>query len=148
MKNIITGLLRDWRFWVVIALIVVGVIVYNAGKSKGLNTPPEDAPYVETKTASENAVFAEWARTTGNSWVEKANSYFTSWTSWFYAGGMRDLIFAMAKMADNQIIYINNTYNRRYFKTGSFLTKLYDYKLYNSSDYDSVIERLIKNKAK
>lgn len=148
MNVFLAGLLKDWRFWVVVALIVGGVIVYNAGKSKGLSTPPEDAPYIETKTVSENAVFAEWAKTTGNSWVEKANSFFTSWTSWFYYGTMRDLIFSMATMTDNQIIYINNTYNRRYFKTGSFLTQLYDHKLYDSSDYDSVIQRLIKNKAK
>ncbi len=148
MNVFLVGLLKDWRFWVVVALIVAGVFVFRAGKSSGLNTPPEDAPYVETKTASENAVFAEWAKTTGNSWVEKAHSFFDSWTSWFYYGTMRDLIFAMAKMSDNQIIYINNTYNRRYFKTGSFLTELYDHKLYDSADYESVIERLIKNKAK
>lgn len=148
MNIVLMNILKDWRFWVVVALIVVGVFVYNAGKSKGLNTPPEDAPYIETKTASDNAVFAEWARTTGNSWVEKAHSFFDSWISYFYYGDMRDLIYAMAVMTDNQIIYINNTYNRRYFKTGSFLTELYDHKLYNSTDYDTVIQRLIKNKAK
>lgn len=148
MNIILMKILKDWRFWLVVVAIVIGVVVFNAGKKSGLNTPPEDAPYAETKTVADNAAFENWAKTTGNAWVEKAHAFFNSWVQYFYYGDMRDLISAMNTMTDNQLIYLNNTYNRRYFKEGTFLSELYDHKLYGSSEYESVIERLIKNKAK
>jgi hypothetical protein len=150
MKDIVKKTLMDWRFWVAVGLIVAGVFLYNTGKKNGLTVPPDDAPYPNSsdKTTEENAAFAQWAKTIGNSWVEKANSFFSSWTSNIYYGGMRDLIYAMNAMSDEEIVYIGNTYSRRYFKTGTFLTRVYQYKLYFTSEYDSVLNRLIKNKVK
>ena len=149
MKDILKKTLTDWRFWVAVGLIVAAVFLYNSGIKTGQNVPPDDAPYpADSKSAEANAAFAQWAKTIGNSWVEKANSFFSSWTSNVYYGGMRDLIYAMNAMSDAEIVYINNSYNRKYFKKGTFLSKIYDYKLYFTAEYDSVLNRLIKNGVK
>lgn len=149
--DLIKTVLNSWKFWLVLAVVIIGYWVYKAGLKMGQDTPPPEASYPPSSTPisdQEKQVFANWTKVEGNSIVEGANAYYSSWYSKLYYGEMRSLVEKMRLLSDYQLVWITNTYDKRYYKTGRFMQQWADHSLHSiwgaTNDYDILTTRLKK----
>lgn len=121
--DLIKTVLNSWKFWLVLAIVIVAYWIYSAGKQVGQDTPPVDAPYPNSGSQSnaDKIIFEAWAKKEGNDLVEYAKKVFGEWSQTWWSSGVRTIADKLINATDNQIIWVNNTFNKRYFKMGTFL---------------------------
>lgn len=150
--DLIKTVLNSWKFWLVLAVVIVGYWVYKAGLKMGQDTPPPEASYPPSTTPiseQQKQVFANWAKTDGEQLVQSAFSYFDAWYSKLYYGEMRTLVEKMRFLSDYQLVWMVNTYDKRYYKSGRFMQQWSAHSLnsvwvWETNNYDMLTIKLKK----
>ena len=118
MKEFFTGLFSSWKFWVVVAIIVIVIMVYNKGVSDQKTIEPEITEYTPYKdeTEEERILFTQFANTEAIRISDGFQSFFSEWRLFY--GDLSRLVIDCQKLNDKQLIYLNNLTNKKLYKIG------------------------------
>jgi hypothetical protein len=108
--------------WIVVAIVlalgVFGFFLYNKGTKDTLAKLPQSVPYPPTTgIPSQDKAQVNWVDTKGTAIVLKLGNYLREWHL-TNIGINTIIVNDLRPLADWQLVYINEAYNRNYFTQG------------------------------
>jgi hypothetical protein len=114
-KSTATKWLTSWQFWLVIAIIILSIYSYKKGVNDKANEMPDVVPYPDTyQTDAQKAQFDTWAKTDGLRIVTGFGDFYSTWRIVYVKLSL--LVIECNKLSDNQLVYINTLYNKKFYK--------------------------------
>lgn len=114
-KSTATKWLTSWQFWLVVVVITLLVFAYKKGINDKANEMPDTVPYPDNyQTDAQKAQFDTWAKTDGLRIVTAFGDFYSSWRIVY--SKLSVLVIECNKLSDNQLVYINTLYNKKFYK--------------------------------
>jgi hypothetical protein len=114
-KSTASKWLTSWQFWLAVAIVIGLIVAYKKGGTDKANEMPDAVPYPDNyKTEAQKAQFDTWAKTDGLRIVTALGDFYSTWRLVY--SKLSVLVIECNKLSDNQLVYINELYNKKFYK--------------------------------